>query len=114
MLPSGDDTFLIVQISCSGQDCSQLRSRMPSYYAVPPKLVRSDNLSGQLRAWWCELRLLTVGLPCVGLDGASRALNDLGVRYLIEWAFDIESNLIPALHMLHGNRGLCNFRIGKS
>jgi len=53
-----------------------------------------------------------VGLPCCGIDGFSRCLQDLGVQYELVWAFDISDTLLLPLRRLHGVAQAGRLRLG--
>ena len=55
-----------------------------------------------------------LGLPCIGLDNASRALRDLQVPGEVLWGFDVDDRLWGPLVDLHTRRGMKNIRLGKA
>ena len=56
-------------------------------------------------------RPLTLALPCIGLDGASHSLVGMGVPFRVEYAFDTNGGLLPALATIHG-AGAARFKLG--
>lgn len=77
----------------------------------------SRTLGAEVRARGPEAHI-TLALPCMGLDGATRALQEMQVPSRLAWGCDIDKKLEPALRLTsragEGGRATCGGRSWRS
>ena len=76
---------------------------MPGVFSkIPPKWVSFCEDAREVQAMLAKRPVqLRLGLPCIGIDGGTRALHQMSFATKLEWAYDIDESLLGVLRHLH-------------